>query len=123
MGHQRDFSEEVAAAIDEEVRTFIDIAHHEAYEILAENRDVLDALVIELLEKETLDREEVARIFEPLKRRPNRPAWTGSARREPSKRPPVEVPARKVEAITATETVSTTDSATEDGAGSETSQA
>lgn len=117
MGHQRDFSEEVAAAIDEEVRTFIDIAHHEAYEILVENRDVLDALVVELLEKETLDREEVARIFEPLKRRPNRPAWTGSARREPSNRPPVAVPARVVEAITATETV------TEDGAGSETSQA
>ena len=123
MGHHRDFSEEVAAAIDEEVRTFIDIAHHEAYEILADNRDVLDALVVELLEKETLDREEVARIFEPLKRRPNRPAWTGSARREPSNRPPVEVPARKVEAITATETAQVADSATEDGAGSETSQA
>ena len=89
MGHQRDYSEEVAAAIDEEVRGFIDVAHHEAYEILNENRDVLDALVVELLEKETLDREEVARIFEPLKRRPERPAWTGSARRVPSNRPPV----------------------------------
>jgi cell division protease FtsH len=31
MGHGRDYSEEVAAAIDEEVRTFIDVAHHEAY--------------------------------------------------------------------------------------------
>ncbi len=92
MGHGREYSEEVASAIDEEVRAFIDVAHHEAYEILAENRDVLDALVVELLEKETLNREEIERIFEPLNRRPGRPAWTGSARRSPSNRPPVDVP-------------------------------
>lgn len=98
MGHQRDYSEEVAAAIDEEVRGFIDVAHHEAYEILSDNRDVLDALVLELLEKETLDRDQVAKIFEPLKRRANRPAWTGSARRSPSERPPVAVPAPAVTA-------------------------
>jgi cell division protease FtsH len=92
MGHGREYSEEVASAIDEEVRAFIDVAHHEAYEILVENRDVLDALVVELLEKETLNREEIERIFEPLNRRPGRPAWTGSARRSPSDRPPVDVP-------------------------------
>ena len=92
MGHGRDYSEEVAAAIDEEVRIFIDAAHHEAYEILELNRDVLDALVVELLEKETLGREEIARIFEPLNRRANRAAWTGSTRRTPSERPPVAVP-------------------------------
>jgi len=96
MGHQREFSEEVAALIDEEVRNFIDIAHHEAYEILVQNRDVLDALVIELLEKETLDRDEVAEIFKPLKLRPARPAWTGSVKRKPSKRPPVAVPKKAV---------------------------
>jgi len=93
MGHTRDYSEEVAAAIDEEVRAFIDAAHHEAFEILAENRDVLDALVVDLMQKETLNREEIARIFEPLKLRPARPAWTGSTRRTPSDRPPVEIPA------------------------------
>jgi cell division protease FtsH len=92
MGHGREYSEEVASAIDEEVRAFIDVAHHEAYEILVENRDVLDALVVELLEKETLNREEIERIFQPLNRRPGRPAWTGSARRSPSNRPPVDVP-------------------------------
>jgi cell division protease FtsH len=53
---------------------------------------VLDALVVELLEKETLNREEIERIFQPLNRRPGRPAWTGSARRSPSDRPPVDVP-------------------------------
>ncbi len=89
MGHQRDYSEDVASAIDEEVRKFIDAAHHEAYEILVENRDVLDALVLELLEKETLDKAQVEAIFEPLSRRPHRPAWTGSARRTPSDRGPV----------------------------------
>jgi len=88
----QEYSEQIASAIDEEVRAFIDVAHHEAYEILVENRDVLDALVVELLEKETLNREEISTIFEPLKRRPGRPAWTGSARRSPSERPPVDVP-------------------------------
>jgi len=95
-GHQRDYSEEVAAAIDEEVRKLIDAAHHEAFEILVDNRDVLDALVVELLEKETLDKAQIARIFEPLNRRVNRPAWTGSSRRLPSDQPPVLVPVTAV---------------------------
>ncbi|NDB17918.1 MAG: ATP-dependent zinc metalloprotease FtsH, partial [Actinobacteria bacterium] len=94
MGHQRDYSEEVAAAIDEEIRALIDEAHHEAYAILEENREVLDALVVELLERETLDKAQIETIFEPLKRRPQRAAWTGSARRVPSEAPPVAVPAR-----------------------------
>ena len=45
MGHQRDYSEEVAAVVDEEVKTLLDTAHQEAFDILEENRDVLDALV------------------------------------------------------------------------------
>jgi cell division protease FtsH len=94
MGHTRDYSEEVAAAIDEEVRSLIDHAHNEAFEILVDNRDVLDRLVIELLEKETLNKEQVATIFEELHLRPSRPAWTGSERRAPSDRPPVDVPER-----------------------------
>ena len=94
MGHTRDYSEEIAAAIDEEVRSLIDHAHNEAFEILVDNRDVLDRLVIELLEKETLNKEQVAAIFEELHLRPSRPAWTGSERRAPSDRPPVDVPER-----------------------------
>jgi len=92
FGHTRDYSEDVAAAIDQEVRAFIDAAHHEAFEVLVDNRDVLDALVVELLEKETLDKADIARIFEPLNRRPVRPAWTGSSRRLPSERGPVQSP-------------------------------
>ncbi len=92
MGHQRNYSEEVAGVIDEEIKALITVAHQEAFEILEENRDVLDALVLELIEKETLDKEEVAEIFKPLRRREARPAWTGSPDRVPSSIPPVEIP-------------------------------
>ncbi|MFC1410672.1 ATP-dependent zinc metalloprotease FtsH [Streptacidiphilus sp. N1-12] len=92
MGHQRDYSEEVAGLVDEEVKKLIENAHNEAWEILVENRDVLDNLVLELLEKETLNKEQIATIFADLVKRPARPAWTGSARRTPSTRPPVQSP-------------------------------
>ena len=114
-GHQRDYSEEVAAAIDEEVRKLIETAHQEAYEILVENRDVLDALVTELLERETLDKEEVARIFEPLSMRPHRPAWTGSARRAPSERGPVDFVPSRVSPTSWTSHGSTTNGSTTNG--------
>jgi cell division protease FtsH len=92
MGHIRDYSEDIAAAIDEEVRTFIESAHQEAYDVLVANRDVLDAMVIALLEKETLDKEEIEQVFASLQLREPRPAWTGSALRAPDSRGPVPVP-------------------------------
>lgn len=91
-GHTRDYSEEVAAAIDEEVRAFIEAAHQEAYDVLVDNREVLDALVLALLERETLDKEEIEEIFAELKLRTPRPAWTGSARRAPDTRGPIDGP-------------------------------
>ena len=54
MGHMQDYSEEVAAAIDEEVRGFIEAAHQEAYDVLVNNREILDAMVLALLERETI---------------------------------------------------------------------
>ncbi|MDQ4052782.1 MAG: ATP-dependent zinc metalloprotease FtsH [Actinomycetota bacterium] len=92
MGHQRNYSEDVAAMIDDETKKFLSAAHQEAFDILEENRDVLDALVLALLDRETLDKAEVAEIFAPLRRRPERPAWTGSPHRNPSEIPPVEIP-------------------------------
>jgi cell division protease FtsH len=92
MGHTRNYSEETAAAVDGEVKTLLGHAHQEAFEILETNRDVLDALVLALLDKETLDKAEIAEIFEPLTRRPARPAWTGSPQRVPSTIPPVDIP-------------------------------
>lgn len=89
LGHTRNYSEAVAAKIDEEVNKLLATAHQEAFDILAENRDVLDELVVQLLEKETLDKAQVAQIFEALRRRDPRPAWTGSDSRPPSSIPPV----------------------------------
>lgn len=92
MGHQRNYSEETAAAVDSEIKALLGHAHQEAFDILETNRDVLDALVLALLDKETLDKGEIAEIFEPLLRRPARPAWTGSPERVPSTIPPVDIP-------------------------------
>ncbi len=94
IGHSRNYSEDVAAAIDDEISVLIKKAHQEAFDILVENRDVLDQLVVELMEKETLDKAQVAAIFEALRRRDIRPAWTGSETRLPSELPPVVVPQR-----------------------------
>jgi cell division protease FtsH len=91
-GRSRAYSEDMAAIVDEEVGKLLAGAHQEAFDILVENRDVLDALVLELIEKETLDKEQVAEIFEALRRRPERPAWTGSPARVPSDVPPIEIP-------------------------------
>jgi cell division protease FtsH len=100
MGHTRNYSEDVAAIVDEETKKFLSAAHQEAFDILEENRDVLDALVLALMEKETLDKEQIAEVFEPLRRRSHRPAWTGSPHRNPSDIPPVEIP-EKVRAAAA----------------------
>ncbi len=89
IGHERDYSEQVAAVVDDEVRTLIENAHQEAFDILADNRAVLDALVVALLEHETLDRSQVEEIFADARRREPRPAWTGSPTRLPSDQPPV----------------------------------
>jgi len=92
LGHSRNYSEEVAAIVDDETKKLLATAHQEAFDILVENRDVLDALVLALLDKETLDKAEVAEIFTALRLRPARPAWTGSPDRIPSSIPPVEIP-------------------------------
>jgi cell division protease FtsH len=93
MGHQRDYSEEVAAEIDEEVRGLIETAHDEAFEILTEYRDVLDDLVLKLLDKETLNKDEVLEIFASVKKRPSRDIGVSNPRRQPSTQAPVLTPA------------------------------
>jgi cell division protease FtsH len=92
IGHTRNYSEDVAAVVDQETKKLLATAHQEAFDILEENRDVLDNLVLELLDHETLDKAEIARIFEPLRLRGIRPAWTGSPDRSPSAIPPIEIP-------------------------------
>ena len=58
-----DYSEEVAASIDAEVRRLIDAAHAVALEVLSENREILDRLAAELIDDETLEAERVQAIF------------------------------------------------------------
>ncbi|MEO6713929.1 MAG: ATP-dependent zinc metalloprotease FtsH, partial [Mycobacteriales bacterium] len=95
MGHQRDYSEDVAAEIDVEVRRLVEEAHDEAWEVLVEYRDVLDDLVLELMEKETLAKDEVLRVFQSVRKRPSRGTWMGHGKRMPSDRPPIMTPAEK----------------------------
>ncbi len=93
MGHERDYSEDVASIIDEEVRRLIEAAHDEAWEVLVEHRPVLDRLVLELFEHETLNKEHLDEIFAPVQKRPLRPVWLSSENRHVSDIPPVLSPA------------------------------
>lgn len=63
-GHTRNYSENVANKIDEEVRNIIDECYAEAKRILTENREVLDACADLLIEKERITREEFEALFE-----------------------------------------------------------
>ncbi len=63
MSSERDFSEETAAAIDEEVRVLVDVAYERAKIVLVENRKVLDKIAAMLIEKETVDAEELQQIL------------------------------------------------------------
>ncbi|MDJ0796803.1 MAG: ATP-dependent zinc metalloprotease FtsH3 [Calothrix sp. MO_167.B12] len=60
---ERDFSEETAAAIDEEVRKLVDVAYARAKQVLVENRHILDQIADMLVEKETVDAEELQEIL------------------------------------------------------------
>jgi cell division protease FtsH len=92
MGHERDYSEKIASTIDEEVRRMIETAHDQAWDILVEYRDVLDNLVLELMEKETLSRQQVVDIFASVVVREHRPSYAGYGKRLPSDRPPILTP-------------------------------
>jgi cell division protease FtsH len=92
MGHQRDYSDSVAAEIDNEVRNLIELAHDEAWEILVEYRDVLDNLVLELIEKETISQTDMARIAARVVKRPPMAPYNGFGKRQPSDQPPVLTP-------------------------------
>lgn len=60
---ERDFSEETAAAVDDEVRSLVDVAYRRAKEVLVNNHHVLDQLAQMLIEKETVDAEELQEVL------------------------------------------------------------
>ncbi|HEY3096112.1 MAG TPA: ATP-dependent zinc metalloprotease FtsH [Acidimicrobiia bacterium] len=72
IGHSPDYSDKVAATIDEEVRRLIQWAHEVAREILETNRAVLDHLAADLIVNETLETERVQQIFNEVRR------WDGA---------------------------------------------
>jgi cell division protease FtsH len=60
---ERDFSEETAATIDEEVSQLVEEAYRRATTVLADNRSVLDELAEMLVERETVDAEELQELL------------------------------------------------------------
>jgi cell division protease FtsH len=69
---QPDYSDQVAFEIDNEVRRLIDEAHDEALEILQDQRGKLDELANLLIERETLERDEVEAFLRTVPKRPQR---------------------------------------------------
>jgi cell division protease FtsH len=60
---ERDFSEETAAVVDEEVRQLVDTAYQRAKSVLTNNRHILDRLAQMLVEKETVDADELQELL------------------------------------------------------------
>ncbi len=81
QGQPPRFSAETASLIDQEVRELLDTALDEAWSVIVDNRHVLDRLVEELLERETLNEHELAEIFRDVKKQPPREVWFSSAER------------------------------------------
>ena len=96
-GHERNYSDQIAYIVDEEVRRLIDGAHDEAYAILTENRDVLDQLALELLERETLNQAEIAQVFTNIRKRDFREVWLSKETRPVQSAGPVESRREKAE--------------------------
>ena len=63
IASDRDFSNETAAAIDEEVRNYVDQAYSRAKRVLTENRNILDKLAQMLIEKETVEADELQDVL------------------------------------------------------------
>jgi cell division protease FtsH len=66
IGEQRNYSDEVAKTIDEEVRAIIDHAYERATEVLVTHRDKLTSLAEKLVAEETVDAEEFEKLFSDL---------------------------------------------------------
>ena len=63
IGQSRDFSDDTAKQIDEEVRAFVDGGYRSAYSILEQNQDIMHRMASALLERETLDASEIELII------------------------------------------------------------
>ena len=94
MAQARDYSEATAQAIDAEVRAIVEAAHNDAYKALTLNRKILDALAKELMERETLNQDEIAVLFKNVKKIAKRKIWLSSKTRPASKQGPIAIPSK-----------------------------
>ena len=94
MAQAREYSESTAQQIDFEVRAIVEAAHKEAYQALNLNRGILDELAKQLMERETLNQEEIAVIFAAVKKLPQRKIWLSATDRPVSKKPPIAIPVK-----------------------------
>jgi cell division protease FtsH len=94
MAQQREYSDQVAHQIDQEIRKILDSAHDEAYRALNLNRRVLDELARQLMEKETLNQDDIAKIFKAVKKLPKRKLWLSKTSRPVSKKGPIAIPSK-----------------------------
>jgi cell division protease FtsH len=103
LATHRDYSNEMAQQVDNEVRAILDNALDEAHKVLTANRRILDRLAKELLERETLNQEEIAKIFKTIKKIDERDVWRSSMNRSAVSKGPIAVPKRKVKVLEAHE--------------------
>lgn len=94
----RNHSEQLSATVDAEVRALMESAHTEAWQIITENRDILDRLAVVLLEKETVLEAELAEIFAGVRKAPAREVWLSNPNRPVSEKAPIPLPEGKTEA-------------------------
>lgn len=86
------YSEATQAEIDREVHDLVENAHTEAWRVINNNRDILDEMVRELLEKETLDEHDLERLFANVRMSPERTEWLSDPNRPLPNIPPVPIP-------------------------------
>jgi cell division protease FtsH len=99
LGHQANYSEEVAAVVDREIRALIDEAHRRARAVLLHHRRTLDRMARELVDKETLDAMDLETILGPLAPWPTTGKEPAPARRRPVAPPPGKALPRPAEPV------------------------
>jgi cell division protease FtsH len=92
---REDYSEATAREIDQEVRAIVEQQHQMARRVIMENRDKLDRLAQALLERETLDSEEIEAALAgrelPERQRVIIPTWSEKRKEKAEKRRPASI--------------------------------
>ncbi len=95
FGQRREVSERTAEMVDDEVKHFLDEAHEKARTILTEHRVLLDQIAAALLERETIDREDIDLLAQGKALPPMAPFHSAAGtRRPPMRRGPTRPPQR-----------------------------